>query len=397
MSFGCFTFPPSSPVYPPASGVLTYLKAFATHFDLWPHVRLNTDVQKVDRDATNLHWKVSLSTSEVLDFDFVIVANGHYRVPRYPSVPGVDEWLKSGKATHSAWYRRPYDIGRVVLVVGAGPSGRDISEEMRSAAQIVYHSVSGATPEDNGNLRMRGRVIQFLDDNKVMFEDGTVEGDIDHCILATGYEITFKFLPESILKRAFPPSIPPLPSSAYNSTFNVFPLMKHLFPLQSQYPPTSIAFPGLLYRVAPLPLIETQAYAIIKSWRDPGALDLTGEAVALVSRYEQFRQKFGDNELRIAQAFLWFEPMEQYDYRDELTEFAFAGDSEEIQKRRVLDWHREMYEHRLILRSEWQEMEREGIAEDFVKGIGEGGPQQWEGLMRRLLARALRRRDKSRL
>lgn len=397
MAFDCFAFPPSSSVYPPASGVLTYLKSFATNFDLWPHIHLNTEILHVDRDPSNSHWKVSSSTNENLTFDFVVVANGHYRVPRYPSVPGVDKWLKSGKASHSVWYRRKHDIGQVVLVVGGGPSGKDISEEMRSAAQLVYHSVPGSASRDTGNLRIRGRVVEFLDDDKVLFEDGTVEKNIDHCILATGYEINFPFLSESILKRSLPPSVPPFPSSAYNSTYHVFPLMKHLFPLQSQYPPTSIAFPGLLYRVAPLPLMEAQAHVIVKVWRDPGALDPTQEAVALISRSEHFRHIFGDDEVRIAKAFLWFEPMEQYDYRDELSNFAFSGDLEEIEKRRVPDWHREMYVNREILRAEWRELEREGAAEEFVRGVGDGGPHEWEGLMRRLLARAAEHRGKSRL
>ena len=73
----------------------------------------------------------------------MVVANGHYRFPRFPDIPGLDKWLAAGKATHSAWYRRPADSGNTFLIVGRNISGRDIATEMASqpSTSVVYLSV----------------------------------------------------------------------------------------------------------------------------------------------------------------------------------------------------------------------------------------------------------------
>lgn len=38
-------------------------------------------------------------------FDFVIIANGHYTSPYIPLVEGLSGW--TGKISHSRWYRDP--------------------------------------------------------------------------------------------------------------------------------------------------------------------------------------------------------------------------------------------------------------------------------------------------
>jgi cation diffusion facilitator CzcD-associated flavoprotein CzcO len=107
MCFPSLPFPPATPVFPPASHVQKYLESYAVHFALRPFIRLNTAISDVRRDSPRGKWKVSLRSSESMDFDFVIVANGHHSVPRYPAVPGLDAWLAAGKAQHALWYRRP--------------------------------------------------------------------------------------------------------------------------------------------------------------------------------------------------------------------------------------------------------------------------------------------------
>jgi Flavin-binding monooxygenase-like len=382
MAFTSLAFPPSTPLFPRAAVVLSYLQSFASHFNLAPHIRLNTTVQDVEWDGSSALWKVALSTDELLHFHYLVVANGHYRKPRYPQTLGLHKWLASGKASHSAWYRRPHYMGQVILVVGRGPSAGDISKEMCSVARLVIQSMRDAVEDSTRpNLRTRGPIIEFCDNGRVVFADGTSEDNIDHCILATGYEMSFPFFPGSIMKPSLIPSIPPLPFQLHNSTYNVFPLMKHLFPLQCPFPPHSIAFPGLPSPVIPFPFVEAQAYAIVKSWLHPESLDASKEAVSIVTRFERYE---GD-QFQISKAFMKFEPMEQFEYRDELYAYAFAGDSEEIKKRKVPILQRELFDYRFALRDEWLEMERNGESDDFVRGVGEGGDHEWESLMWRLL------------
>ncbi|KAM6503609.1 FAD/NAD-P-binding domain containing protein [Amanita muscaria] len=376
MSYTGFPFPPSTPVFPRASIVQKYLLSYTDHFGLIPHVRFKTSVESVERKSGK--WQVKVSTGESSLFDLVMVCNGGYRVPRYPNAQGVENWLKSGKATHSAWYRRPRNLGKV-LVVGGGPSGSDISAEMASVSPTIIHSVTGGKNEDIGNIKTRGRASRFEDNGRVVFEDGTVEEDIDHCILATGYETAFPFFSESNIRKGVPPPVPPLPSELYNTTYGVFPLAKHIFPLHDP----SLAFLRLPGKVIPFPLVEAQARAILHVFIHPEAFNSTQEAIDVITRYEELRSKTGDDMRGIAKA--WdVMPVEQFDYRDELHEFA-AGTFEVV---KVEEWEKVMLKNTDVLRTVWRELERSREADEWVKGVGENGTHEWVSWLERMLEKA---------
>ena len=406
MWFAALPFPPSTAVYPPAKVVEDYLDSFISHFGLSPNIQLNTTVTHLERDETNSFWRVRLSGPGYGDewsrFDKVVVANGHYRFPRFPDIPGLDKWLDAGKAFHSVWYRRPVDSGSAVLVIGGGFSGRDIAVEMGSlpSTSVVYFSVTEPPmdPPRNSKVRYRGRVTEFLaldgkGKGKVRYEDGD-EDEIDSCIIATGYKITTPFLSDPFVQTSLPPTpIPPIPKDKlYNSTYHIFPLIKYLFPFTDKYPPTSLAFPGLLYRVIPFPLVEAQSHAMVKLWTSPELLDVDAEVDAIISRYEKLKDKFEGDENQVAKRYFMLDLPEQFHYRDELYTLAYGEDEETLRKYIAPSWHEEMYLNTALLRAEWEEMEQTGEAKDFVKGVGEGSRDEWEKLMYKLLERALEKR-----
>src|SRR5438309_1088083 len=189
MSFSDHLFPPSTALYPPAEAVLKYLDSYADHFNLLPLIQLSIAVTNARWDGQR--WIVTTSIGETHEFDNLVVANGHFRVPRVAEIPGVEYWMKTGKASHSAWYRRPESFGSKVLIVGGGPSGRDISNEMRLHATTVIHSLTGGTSDGDQFFKRVGRTLHFYEDGSVLFEDGIIEADIDYCILATGYKMDF--------------------------------------------------------------------------------------------------------------------------------------------------------------------------------------------------------------
>lgn len=403
MCYEDFLFPPETPLFPPAVTVEKYLSDYTAHFNLALHIRLQTLVKSVDWLPDSQKWKVQVESKGLVEeplYDLLIVANGHYRLPRYPSTPGLDAWRAAGKATHSAWYRRPEKMGDTVLVVGGGPSGTDISAEMRTVAHTVIHSVSAPPPHkparkvqdlDGGRFKIRGRVATFGDvrEGRVVFEDGSEETGIDHCILATGYQHHLPFLPPSLLRVEVPRPAPPLPPVLYNSTYHLFPVARHLFPLVQDVPPSRLAFLGLLKGVAPLPLMEAQIRATLAAFADPSVLDTQAEAQGIVARYEHLRAHFGPaaSEAHIAAAWHVFAPQMQFDYRDELHALIGSG-------ARVPAWVREFYDARDVLRAEWRELERAGEAEEWVRGVGKGGVDEWVELMRRVLEHAQKRPKK---
>ena len=407
MSFAVLPFPPSTAVYPTAKVVEDYIDSFIAHFGLSLNIQLNTTVECLERDETNAFWRVRLSGpgygGKWLKFDKVVVANGHYRFPRFPDIPGLDEWLAAGKAVHSAWYRRPVDSGSSPLVVGGGPSGRDIATEIASlpSTSAVYFSVAEPPlePLRNCGIRYRARVAEFfpLDGKgkgRVRYEDGN-EDEVDSCILATGYKMVYPFISDSLIRTSLPPiPIPPIPrDKLYNSTYHVFPLIRHMFPVTDKYPPTSLAFPGLLVRVAPFPLVEAQSHAMVKLWTSPELLNVEAEVEAIISRYERLKDKFEGDEFQLAKRYFAVDTHEQFRYRDELFTLAYGEDEETLKKYLVPAWHEDMYLYTSLLRAEWEKMEETGEADDFVRGVGEASRDEWERLMYKLLERVLGERD----
>jgi hypothetical protein len=258
---------------------------------------------------------------------------------------------------------------------------------MCTVAKAVVHSATGACPEDVGNLRRRGRVVEFRDEGQVFFEDGTAESGITHCILATGYEMAFPFLSEPTVRLGLPPPSPPLPPDLWNSSYHLFPLAKHMFPLQTA--PPSMAFMGIPIKSVPFPLVEAQAHAIVHVFAHPESLDASREAVDIITRSGNLRQQFGDNPSAIAKAWHVFKGLESFDYRDGLYEFVQPDVG---QRNRVSAWEKEMYEKKRLLRSIWWDMVRTGEADTWVEGVGKNGPGEWVELLRRMLRRGEQRK-----
>ena len=183
MGFTDFLFPASTPLYPPAATVLTYLESYTDHFNLRPHIHFNTSVIKAEYILNEVSppgskmyaWNVSTQSvdSEQINrfkFDWLLVCNGHYSVPRYPSIPGLSTWVGSGKVSHSVTYRNPSLLplpsSAKVLVIGGGPSGRDIVADLLSSplvSQVVHSTSSPPSIADvNPRLTNRPRLFSIL-------------------------------------------------------------------------------------------------------------------------------------------------------------------------------------------------------------------------------------------
>ncbi|HEV7737993.1 MAG TPA: NAD(P)-binding domain-containing protein, partial [Chlamydiales bacterium] len=152
MAYQSFWFEPSTPLFPTQEVVLDYIRRYAEHFDLRRYYRFNSVVEEALWKENS--WHIRISSIGTRQFQKVIVCNGHYREPRYPKIPGLEEWIKLGRASHSVYFRNERRYARkTVLVIGNGPSGQDISTEIAPVAKAIYHSVTGGTPQDVGVIR----------------------------------------------------------------------------------------------------------------------------------------------------------------------------------------------------------------------------------------------------
>lgn len=107
MEFNGHPYPNGTKSYPPQADVLKYLHSYADRFEIKKHIKLSHLVIRVV-PIENEKWEVIVKDLpndkfHTLIYDVVFVANGHFASPRYPSIPGLDEF--QGKLLHSHDYR----------------------------------------------------------------------------------------------------------------------------------------------------------------------------------------------------------------------------------------------------------------------------------------------------
>jgi cation diffusion facilitator CzcD-associated flavoprotein CzcO len=102
----------------------------AQEYNLYQHVRFNTTVENATWDDQTKKWKVEVSTAKgskdaefsagyVINADFLVSAVGQLNVPKWPKIPGIEEF--KGKIIHSARWDWSCDLtGKKIAVVGNG-------------------------------------------------------------------------------------------------------------------------------------------------------------------------------------------------------------------------------------------------------------------------------------
>ncbi|KAL9142106.1 hypothetical protein ABFS82_14G147300 [Erythranthe guttata] len=217
-----------SSIFPSHKEVLEFLNEFARDFRLVELIRFETEVVRVERvDLRNDQWVVESKTNEMSSneiFDAVVVCSGHHTQPRVADFPGMEKW--PGKQMHSHNYRVPEPFrNQIVVVIGDGPSAKDISLEISKVAKEVH--LSSRSPNikvsrlDFADNMWQHSKIDYVDEKgEVKFEDGaSVHADIIlHC---TGYKYDFPFLKTGgivtvddnrvgpLYKHIFPPKLAP--------------------------------------------------------------------------------------------------------------------------------------------------------------------------------------------
>ncbi|KAJ1700106.1 hypothetical protein LUZ63_008618 [Rhynchospora breviuscula] len=189
--------------FPKHEEVLNFLMAFASDYGLMGFIRFGAEVIKVRRtcDEGSDRWMVKWREGEeekVDDFEAVVICNGHFVEPRVPKISGIDRW--PGKQVHSHNYRtpEPYE-NQVVVIIGMGYSGFDISVEVASVAKEVHIAARKNSILKVGKIPGMENIFEHFEishiepDGRVNFADGSsVIADI--ILYCTGYNYSFPFL-----------------------------------------------------------------------------------------------------------------------------------------------------------------------------------------------------------
>lgn len=256
--FTDFPMPESYPDFPSQQQMGEYYRFYADTFGLRSQIEFETKVIAVTPRADDL-WDVELASGEKRSYKGVLVCNGHHWQKRFPDYPG--EY--SGELIHSKDYKSPKQLtGKRVLVIGGGNSACDIVSEAARVADsadlslrrgywfmpktmlgkpvvespimqlpvvvqrlllrvllrlvigkysdyglpVPDHKIFDKHPTISTEILhylKHGRIkprpdISRLNGKTVHFVDGT-SGDFDLIVSATGYYVSFPFLPNGFV------------------------------------------------------------------------------------------------------------------------------------------------------------------------------------------------------
>jgi dimethylaniline monooxygenase (N-oxide forming) len=198
MGYPDFPIPPQDKSYIPAEDFLAFLNSYADEFQVRDKIRFEQRVVNC-RPLRDDSWEVCVrdlrsGSYETLNFDLVFICNGHYHTPIIPKYERSDSFR--GRQIHSHDYRCPEPFSnQSVLVIGAGPSGMDLANEISKKASRVtlsHHLPEPPKTQFQPNVDQKPDVQRLTEDGAV-FDDGTAArySVIFYC---TGYQYTFPFL-----------------------------------------------------------------------------------------------------------------------------------------------------------------------------------------------------------
>jgi len=204
------------PSYPPRAVLHDYIKGRIEKSGVVPYIKLTTPARWVTYDDTTGKFTVTVKdlksdTSSASEFDYVIVASGHFSTPNVPEFEGIKTF--PGRVMHSHDFRSADEFaGKRVLCVGSSYSSEDIGIQCHKyGAKSVTFSwrtkPMGFTWPDGCK---EVPLLTKVEGNRVFYKDGTSE-EMDAIVLCTGYLHHFPFLEDSLrLKtrnRLYPPNL----------------------------------------------------------------------------------------------------------------------------------------------------------------------------------------------
>jgi len=112
--------------YPTQPEIQQYLASVAHKYDLECNIRFNTTVERCSFDPASGFWATVVQQGngepeKTFYSRFVVSAIGQLNQPKYPNIPGINEF--AGKVMHSARWDKSFNFrGKRVAVIGNGKS-----------------------------------------------------------------------------------------------------------------------------------------------------------------------------------------------------------------------------------------------------------------------------------
>lgn len=122
--------------YSPQQEIFGYIDECVQRYQLAPHIRLASAVDKLSYCDVEHHWRIQLTNGDVLTARVVITATGQLNQPNTPCLEGQQSFC--GTQFHSARWRHDLDLsGKRVGVIGTGASAIQFVPQIAKHAQSV--------------------------------------------------------------------------------------------------------------------------------------------------------------------------------------------------------------------------------------------------------------------
>ena len=189
--------------YPPREVLWDYIKGRVEKSKVRDQIRFRTPVRNVSYDDVTSQFTVTahdlkVGTVSSEEFDYVVVATGHFSVPNVPHYPGFEKFL--GRILHAHDFRDAVEFAdKDILIVGASYSAEDIGSQCHKygARHIYCTSRAGTMGFDWPDNWEEFPILTYVDGNTAHFVDGQTR-DVQAIILCTGYLHHFPFMPDEL-------------------------------------------------------------------------------------------------------------------------------------------------------------------------------------------------------
>lgn len=191
------------PSYPPREVLKDYIMGRIDKRAIFNYIRFECPARWVTFDDETKKFTVTVMNhkkgeQEVEEFDYVVVATGHFSTPNMPYYEGLEQF--PGRVLHAHDFRDALEFAdQDVLLVGGSFSAEDIGTQCHKygakSVTISYRSepLGFEWPEGIEERPLLTR----LDGNTAYFKDGSSK-QFDAVIMCTGYQFHFPFLPDEL-------------------------------------------------------------------------------------------------------------------------------------------------------------------------------------------------------
>ena len=177
--------------FPSKERIADYLVAYADMINA--PIRCGVEVREVRRNVGRPGFRVETSDG-MIESNNVVAATGSFQIPVIPNLVPADAEITQ---IHSSAYRNPDQLPEgEVLVVGAGSSGAQITDELLLSGKSVYLSVG---PHDLPPRSYRGRDFVWWLGVLGKWDAVTMEPGMEHVTIAVsgargGHTVDFRRL-----------------------------------------------------------------------------------------------------------------------------------------------------------------------------------------------------------